>query len=416
MRGTAETEPRREAPSATLAGVVPAPIPHDEEQRLDELRRTGLLDSAAEAAFDAITRAAAALFDTPTALISLVDRDRQWFKSCYGGRGTETAREVSFCAHAILSDDVMVVPDATLDPRFAANPQVVADPHIRFYAGAPLKSPSGHTLGTLCVTDTRPRPDFGEREKALLSHLATSAQGLIEAAAGLKSADETRSLFLSTVSHDLRGRVAAIMGYADLLQRHKNQLDESRKEGFIREIRSSAGQLATLLDDILDLERASIGQLKPNLASDDVGGLVRRVVANHGIDTRRQIHLDLSEAVAPVDTKLLERAIENLIANAEKHTPPEAAIWVRVTSSNDGVEVAVEDEGEGVADGEKEAIFEAFRRGGDAGSRPSGSGLGLHLVRRFVELHSGRVWVQDRAGGGASFRFSLPVARSDDGG
>lgn len=138
----------------------PAPVPENEEQRLMVLRGLGILDTLPEERFDRLTRLAAALFDVPTAFISLVDQDRQWLKSCHGLSLRETPREVSFCAHAILSREVTVVPDALLDPRFADNPMVVGDPRIRFYAGYPLILSGGDCVGTLCVVDTRPRhPD-----------------------------------------------------------------------------------------------------------------------------------------------------------------------------------------------------------------------------------------------------------------
>lgn len=390
------------------AGPVPAVIPSDEENRLADLRRTGLLDSAADAAFEAVTQAAVALFDVPTSLITLVDRDRQWFKSRCGFAQSQTSRDVSFCAHAILHDGVMVVPDATRDERFAANPQVLEDPHIRFYAGAPLKTPSGAAIGTLCVIDERPRTDFGPAEQVLLEQLAAVVQGLIDAATRLKAADETRSLFLSTVSHDLRGRVAAISGYADLLQRHSSRLDASKREAFIAQIGSSAIQLSALLDDILDLERASLGELRADAVPADLGALVRRVVEGQGIAMRHPADLDLPEVVVPVDVQLMERAVENLVGNADKHTPEGTRVFIRVQPSAGGAEIVVEDEGQGVDAADREAIFEAFQRRGDAAARPSGSGLGLYLVRRFVELHGGRVWVQEGAGGGASFRIWLP--------
>ena len=129
-----------------------------ENARLADLDALGVLDTDAEQGYDDLTRVAAALFDAPIALVSLIDADRQWFKSRVGLEATETAREHAFCAHAIETPGtVMVVPDATLDPRFAANPLVTGDPNIRFYAGAPLVSAQGHALGTLCVIDAKAR-------------------------------------------------------------------------------------------------------------------------------------------------------------------------------------------------------------------------------------------------------------------
>ena len=131
-------------------------MPPDEERRLAALHQLGLLDTPPEERFDRLTRLAAALFDVPIVLVSLVDHDRQWFKSHYGVEEDEVPRELSFCAHTILRNEVMLVPDALLDPRFAENPLVTSGPRMRFYAGCPLVVPDGSCVGTLCLIDTRP--------------------------------------------------------------------------------------------------------------------------------------------------------------------------------------------------------------------------------------------------------------------
>lgn len=136
---------------------VRAPTPPDEETRLATLHRLHLLDTPPEERFDRLTRLGAALFDVPVVLVSLIDRDRQWFKSAHGGEVGETSREVSFCAHAVASRAPLVVPDTLLDPRFADNPVVTGGPRIRFYAGQPLILPGGECVGTVCLIDVRPR-------------------------------------------------------------------------------------------------------------------------------------------------------------------------------------------------------------------------------------------------------------------
>lgn len=147
------------------------PIPSNERNRLERLRALGVLDTAAEEAFDRITRLAAQLLRVPIALVSLVDEERQWFKSRVGLDVTETPRELAFCAHTICQDEVMVVENATSDHRFADNPLVTGSPNIRFYAGVPIRTSDGFRLGTLCAIDRVPR-QLGDYERAVLRDLA----------------------------------------------------------------------------------------------------------------------------------------------------------------------------------------------------------------------------------------------------
>ena len=146
--------------------------PPEEAERLKAVRDLQILDTPPEAAFDRITRLAANIFNVPMAAISLIDHDRQWFKSRIGIAAPETPRDWAFCARTILSDDVLVAPDALLDPRFAASPLVMGAPWVRFYAGAPLRSRDGYHLGALCIMDTAPRPDLDAGQRAILSDLA----------------------------------------------------------------------------------------------------------------------------------------------------------------------------------------------------------------------------------------------------
>ena len=149
--------------------------PPDEAKRLAALRALRILDTPPEERFDRITRIAAELFNVPISVISMIDSNRQWFKSHHGLGVSETPRSISFCGHAILQPEVFHVADATLDPRFADNPLVVGDPKIRFYAGMPLRAPGGEALGTLCLIDSKAR-EFSDADRALLADLARWAQ------------------------------------------------------------------------------------------------------------------------------------------------------------------------------------------------------------------------------------------------
>jgi len=150
--------------------MLKPPTPVDELLRLETLRKLQILDTDPEERFDRVTRLARRIFDTPIALVSLVDSDRQWFKSRQGLDATETPRDISFCGHAILEDEPMVVSDAAADERFEDNPLVTGDPNIRFYAGYPLSAPDGSKVGTLCIIDREPR-DMSADDIGLLAEL-----------------------------------------------------------------------------------------------------------------------------------------------------------------------------------------------------------------------------------------------------
>lgn len=159
--------------------MVAAAVPTHEAERLAALRSYDVLDTPSEARFDEITRLIAYVCDVPIALVSLIDHDRQWFKSKVGIDISESSRDLAFCAHAILFDELCIVEDAEQDPRFADNPYVVGAPKVRFYAGAPLVVEGGHRIGTLCAIDDHPR-GLDERQRECLSSLARHVVELLE--------------------------------------------------------------------------------------------------------------------------------------------------------------------------------------------------------------------------------------------
>ena len=180
-----------------------AALPEDEQARVANLREFKVLDTEPEEAFDQITRLASYISQTPTALISFVDSDRQWFKSRVGFRPQETPRELSFCAHAILQPGPLVVTDALDDDRFRDNPLVLKDPYIRFYAGFPLTSEEGHKLGTLCVLDNEKRILFRDQAEAL-ERLSRVAMALLNA--------RRTVAFLEGALNAKRARIAGLEG------------------------------------------------------------------------------------------------------------------------------------------------------------------------------------------------------------
>ena len=194
----------------------------NEKERLATLRSLDVLDSQAEERFDRLTRMAKRMFDVPIAIVSLVDENRQWFKSCIGLSASETSREASFCGHSILGNDVFIVPNALEDPRFFDNPLVLDAPNIRFYAGCPL-TVNNHRLGTLCIIDQTPR-DFDHEDVEVLKDLALMVERELEAIQ-LATLDELTDLsnrrgFLLLAKHSLllsiRQKLPTVLIYMDL--------------------------------------------------------------------------------------------------------------------------------------------------------------------------------------------------------
>lgn len=187
-----------------------APPPYDESGRLAALEEASILDTMPEQEFDDIVRLASLICGTPMAVIGLIDRDRQWYKAKVGVPSDQVSRELSFCAHTILQDEVLEVQDARDDPRFNDNPFVVTDPGIRFYAGTPLRTPEGHAIGTLCVYDNAPKalgPEQREALQALGRLVMERIQGRrLLARAGVApeaSREPGGSEFANAVAHEL---------------------------------------------------------------------------------------------------------------------------------------------------------------------------------------------------------------------
>ncbi len=163
-----------------------APFPSDEQERIAALHELGILDTATEERFDRLVRFVKQKLEVPIALINLVDTNRQWFKTHLGLPVSETSRDVSFCAYTILGEEIMVIPDATKDERFADNPLVTGPPFIRFYAGCPLHEPQGHRIGTLCLIDRLPR-QLDEQQLQRLKRIASMVEHQLRNTAALNS-------------------------------------------------------------------------------------------------------------------------------------------------------------------------------------------------------------------------------------
>ena len=227
-----------------------------------------------------------------------------------------------------------------------------------------------------------------------------------EVAERLRSLDEVKDTFVAAVSHDLRSPLTAILGSARTLQEHGDRLSREDHDALVGGIIAKSHRLASLVEDLLDLDRLRRGAAIAQRVSEDLAIVTMEVVGATGVAERRAVHLRVRPAAVPLDRAMTERIIENLLTNAERHTPQGTQLWVSVNPIPEGSELVVADDGPGVPAELREALFEPFRQGPEAG-RSGGVGVGLALVRRFAELHAGRAWVCERQGGGASFHVTF---------
>jgi PAS domain S-box-containing protein len=235
-----------------------------------------------------------------------------------------------------------------------------------------------------------------------------------EVAERLRQVDEMKNAFLSAVSHELRTPLSAVMGYALTLKQDELNLPEEERRELLDRLAANAQKLHRLLADLLDVDRMERGILEPQRHPVDLEALAQRIVQE--TDVRgRGVQLDVERLVADLDGPKIERILENLLVNAAKHTPPGTQVRVGIHARDGGVLIAVEDEGAGVPDELKESVFRPFERGPGVPTHAPGTGIGLSLVARFAELHGGRAWVEDRTGGGASFRVFIPAVISGNG-
>jgi signal transduction histidine kinase len=416
---------------------------HD-PHRLQALDRLRVLDTPPEPAFDGIVRLAAHICDAPMSAISLVDRDRQWFKARLGVALTETPAEFAFCALAMAGEEILVVEDAAADPRFATSPLVVGPPHQRFYAAAPLRTSQGHALGALCVLDRVPRALTAAQRDALAT-LATQVVMLLEhrlalneqaesgaalqakareladlngrlrdAVSTAERANRLKDEFLANMSHELRTPLNAILGFSKLTERAIFGPIPDPYKGYAADIHRSGLHLLDLVNDLLDLSKINAGcetldekqVMLPQVAS-EVLDLMRPRAESKGV---RLVAEHLEPVVVRADARRLRQILLNLLSNAVKFTAPGGSAELRATLQQDGdLVVFVQDTGLGMSEQECQNVFEPFVRGATHEVRnEEGTGLGLPITKRLVELHGGTIAMASQRGVGTTVTVRLP--------
>jgi signal transduction histidine kinase len=380
-------------------------------------------------------------------LVSLIDEKRQWFKSHHGLDATETPREYAFCGHAILESELFVVEDSHVDVRFQDNPLVTGDPNVRFYAGMPLITKSGHRIGTLCGIDHKPRAlDTSQlRILEIVSRQVISQLELRRSMAEkdlllqqqhmtlhrLESANQEVRDFVTVVAHDLRAPVLNAAGFSEellastddlenLINRVAERLNVESQTEFkeilendiresARHIRRSAKQMDERITAIMLMARHGQRPLLPE--SVDLQSLVAESCAEHHI-RMKQIGGTFDLGALPtmvVDRISVQLVVENLVANAVKYRDAERPLILRVSADleADGISLHFTDNGRGIDKDDISAVFAMFRRVGQQNT--DGDGTGLAYSRAIVTRLGGRVWVESVIGEGSSFHLYLPT-------
>jgi signal transduction histidine kinase/CheY-like chemotaxis protein len=405
------------------------PVPENEQGRLQALERYTVMDTLPEA----ITELASYICQVPMALISLIDENRQWFKSRVGVEVNEMPRDISFCQYAIMGESFLEVADLQQDKRFSANPLVTGEPHIRFYAGTPLLTPDGYAVGTLCVLDTEPRK-LSLQQKQALQTLARSVVMQLVLKDQKKRIEEekekacqsvkVKEQFLANMSHEIRTPLNGIVGLTNLLM--ASQLTEEQHT-FLSHIKSSADNLHRIVNDILDYSNIESGNIHLQAVPFSISQLFHTVIqlysaraGQKGLQLAASFSGDIPDTLTG-DPARLQQVLGNVIDNAIKFTES-GRVTVRVSKhTQHGQKVAllftVQDTGIGIPEDRLAAIFESFTQADNKNNRSyGGTGLGLAIAKRLVDAQGGKIWINSKQDEGSTCQIilSFPLAAQQD--
>ena len=429
-----------------------AGLPDNEAERLAALRAYDILDSLPEREYQDIVNLAAMICETPVAIVSLVDSDRQWFKAKIGLEATQTERDIAFCAHALDQPDaLLVVPDATLDDRFVDNPLVTGSMHIGFYAGAPLRTRDGLVLGTLCVIDHAPRT-LSDQQKEALASLSRQVMSHLELRASVAEMQKAQALLLHSdrmasigqlaagVAHEINNPVAYVRSNMNTLAKYSatllgladrcnDLLAEPDLPPAVRDVLRvavDATDLDYLRTDLTHLVRGSldglgrvteivaalqayapVGLVSPQPFDLHVGiDTVLRIAAASLRDKARVVREYGDLAPLHCIGSQISQVIMNLVINAAQSIDTEGVITIATSSDAQWARISVTDTGAGIAPDDLRFIFDPFFTTKPVGA---GTGLGLSISYNIVQKHGGRIEVASTPGRGTTFMVILPL-------
>ena len=411
--------------------MIAAPIPANEKERLQELIRYEVLYTQYEEDFDQIVQLASAICKTPISTITLLDFNKQWFKAKIGIENTEGDRDISFCGHAIVQDEaIMIVNDALADQRFIDNPLVLGDPNIRFYAGYPLVSPSGYKLGTLCVIDRVPRSLTPEQELTLktlgnqvvklfelrLRNKEVEARNKLveEQKIQLQESAAVQNKIISIIAHDVRGPVTSLKTMIELTK--TKSLTEEETAVLLDMLDKQLDGTLDMLTNLVDWGSMLLKKGKLSITSVNVSSVVDKIFKN--LSSMVQLkgnqfqNLVAHDIAVMADENTFRFILRNIISNANKFTTNGTiTVHVQPNKNDNSISIIVSDTGCGMSSEIQQHLFNPAKRHSREGThKEKGSGLGLILVKEFAEAMHASIEVKSEPGKGTIFSVLLPVS------
>jgi signal transduction histidine kinase len=396
------------------------PKPHDEEKsRQQSLEEFAILDSIREPEYDEITALAAKITGSPMALLGLLDENRQWFKATYGLDMTETLRKYSFCGHTINStEDILIVQDARIDPRFCDNPFVKDKPYMVFYAGLPLLDDHKLPLGTLCVIDTKPK-QLKDSEIDSLRFLAKQIMvlfkkrkiqlGLNVTLHKLKERNNDLEHFALDIAHDIKTPLNNISSICDyLIKNYQTSIDEEGQT-LLSLIQSSSTKLKSLIEDTLEYYRDG-SKIQEEISPIELESFFDEILKLFNDKTGLKLKIKTSLKIITFNKSVLQHIMTNLFCNAVRYNDKKITqLEVGVFQSPQFLEFYVQDNGPGIPVDLHKKIFDLFTVGQIIDNKgEKGKGIGLATVKKLVENLGGTIWVENVAEGGSRFTFKVP--------
>lgn len=391
---------------------------NSEDKRLDELHSYDILDSSPENDFDNITELAASICNTKMAVISLVDKNRVWFKSRVNVEHEEVERQYAFCSENIVDkDQPLVVGNAQCLAKYDNNPLVQEEPHFTFYAGVPLVTKNNIALGALCVLDDEPK-QLTELQLTTLQKLASQVVRLLElrkskrklqaALCREKEVNHDLENFASVAAHDLKAPLANIHALAELLELEaKDRLSED-EIGYIGLIEKSSDQLRSMIDAMLSFTKSiNIEESDQNdVSAQDIFKSLNDIV---NIEPNFSLKWECEVDQFHVNKSALDQILLNLVTNSIKYNDKQnPLVVVRASENRKEYIFEVEDNGMGISQEDQAKIFRVFETGNKLDkSGKKGTGMGLANVLKIVRKMGGDISVQSTLGKGATFRFTL---------